>query len=49
MLSWLLGCRRLGLRYERRVDLLQGLLHLACGLICLSFLALPSRVTMTAS
>lgn len=32
--SWLLGCRRLGVRYERRADLLQGLLHLACALIC---------------
>ena len=37
-LSWLLGCRRLGVRYERRADLLQGLLHLACSLICLNFL-----------
>jgi hypothetical protein len=35
----LLGCRRLGVRYERRVDLLQGLLHLACALLCLRFLA----------
>jgi transposase len=37
-LSWLLGCRRLGVRYERRADLLHGLLHLACALICLRFL-----------
>ena len=37
-LSWLLGCRRLGVRYERRADLLQGFLHLACALICLRFL-----------
>lgn len=29
--AWLLGCRRLGVRYERRADLLQGLLHLACA------------------
>ena len=36
--AWLLGCRRLGVRYERRADLLQGLLHLACALICLKFL-----------
>ncbi len=36
-LSWLLG-GRLGVRYERRADLLQGLLHLACILICLQFL-----------
>ena len=37
--SWLLGCRRLGVRYERWADLLYGLLHLACALICLRFLA----------
>ena len=37
-LSWLLGCRRLGVRYERRADLLPGLLHLACALMCLGFL-----------
>jgi transposase len=37
--AWLLGCRRLGVRYERRADLLQGLLHLACALLCLKFLA----------
>ncbi len=37
-LSWLLGCRRLGVRHERRADLLVGLLHLACALICVRFL-----------
>ncbi len=37
-LAWLLGCRRLGVRYERRADLLQGRLHLACALTCLTFL-----------
>ena len=37
--AWLLGCRRLGVRYERRADLLQGPLHLACALICVRFLA----------
>ena len=36
--AWLLGCRRLGVRYERRADLLQGFLHLACALICVRFL-----------
>jgi transposase len=40
-LAWLLGCRRLGVRYERRVDLLRGLLHLACSLVCIRFLAPP--------
>ena len=29
-LAWLLGCRGLTVRHERRADLLQGLLHLAC-------------------
>ena len=38
-LSWLLGYRRLGVCYERRADVLQGLLHLACALTCLAFLA----------
>jgi transposase len=37
-LAWLLGCRRLGVRYERRAGLLRGLLHLACALICVRFL-----------
>ena len=40
-LAWLLGCRRLGVRHERRADLLQGFLHLACALVCLRFLAPP--------
>jgi transposase len=34
-LAWLLGYRRLGIRYERRSDLLLGFLHLACALVCL--------------
>jgi transposase len=38
-LAWLLGYRRLGVRYERRADLLQGLLYLACALLCLRYLA----------
>jgi transposase len=37
--AWLLGHRRLGVRYERRDDLLLGLLHLACALLCLHFLS----------
>ncbi len=40
--AWLLGFRRLGVRYERRADLLQGLLHLACALVCLRFLSPPT-------
>ena len=39
--SWLLGFRRLGVRYERRADLLQGPLHLACALICVRCLRPP--------
>ncbi len=35
---WLLGCRRLGVRSERTADRLQGLLHLACALVCCRFL-----------
>jgi IS5 family transposase len=38
-LSWLLGFRRPGLRYERRADLVQGLLHLACALMCVNLLS----------
>jgi IS5 family transposase len=38
-LAWLLGCRRPGVRYKQRADVLQALLHLACGLTCLRFLA----------
>jgi IS5 family transposase len=34
-LAWLLANRRLTVRYERRADILQALLHLACALICL--------------
>ena len=37
--SWLLGCGRFGVRYERRADLLQGLVNVACALICLRFLS----------
>jgi transposase len=37
-LAWLLGCRRLGTRYERRAELLLSLLQLACSLLCLRYL-----------
>ena len=33
-LAWLLGCRRLTVRYERRADLLTAFLQLACALLC---------------
>ena len=34
-LAWLLANRRLTVRYERRADILQAFLHLACALIYL--------------
>jgi transposase len=33
-LAWLVGCRRLQVRYERDADILLAFLHLACVLIC---------------
>jgi transposase len=33
-LAWLLANRRLTVRYERRADILQAFLHLACALTC---------------
>jgi hypothetical protein len=39
-LAWLVGYRRLQVRYERRADLLLAFCYLACALICLK--ALPS-------
>ena len=39
-LAWLVGYRRLQVRYERRADILLGFLLLACALICLKS---PSR------
>ena len=35
-LAWLVGYRRLQVRYERRSDILLGFLQLACTLICLN-------------
>jgi hypothetical protein len=40
-LAWLLGCRRLQIRYERRADILLGFVQLACALICLKQLNEP--------
>jgi hypothetical protein len=37
-LAWLLGSRRLQVRYERRGDILHAWLTLACAVICLEFL-----------
>jgi transposase len=40
-LAWLVGYRRLQVRYERRADMLLGFLYLACSLICLNSLNRP--------
>jgi transposase len=40
-LAWLVGYRRLQVRYERRADVLAGFLWLACALICLESLNQP--------
>jgi hypothetical protein len=37
-LAWLVGYRRLQVRYERCADVLLGLVDLACALICLKSL-----------
>ena len=41
-LAWLVGYRRLQVRYERRAEILLGFLHLACALICLKSLNHPT-------
>ena len=33
--AWLVGYRRLQVRYERRADILLGFVYMACALICL--------------
>lgn len=38
-LAWLLGFRRLGVRYERRLEILSAFVRLACALICLRCLS----------
>jgi IS5 family transposase len=40
-LAWLVGYRRLQVRYERHADILLGFLFLACALICLKSLKQP--------
>jgi hypothetical protein len=40
-LAWLVGCRRLQVRYERRADLVLGFVYLACALIYLNSLNRP--------
>jgi transposase len=38
-LAWLARYRRLVVRYERRADIHEALLHLGCSLICLNYLS----------
>jgi transposase len=38
-LAWLSRYRRLAVRYERRADIHEALLHLGCTLICLNYLS----------
>jgi hypothetical protein len=40
-LAWLVGYRRLQVRYERHADILLGFLYLACALTCLKALNQP--------
>jgi transposase len=40
-IAWLRQCRRLRVRYERRDDIHEAFLAIACRLICLKLL--PSR------
>jgi transposase len=41
-LAWLVGYRRLQVRYERRADILTAFLQLACALMCLPQLNQPT-------
>ena len=42
VLAWLVGYRRLQVRYERRADILLGFVYMACALICLNQLHKPT-------
>jgi hypothetical protein len=42
-LAWLVGDRRLQVRYQRRADILLGFLSLACALSCLTSLNRSKR------
>jgi hypothetical protein len=44
-LAWLVGYRRLQVRYERRPDVRLGFVHLACPLICLKQLKAAGDIT----
>jgi IS5 family transposase len=47
-LAWLVGYRRLQVRYQRRADILLGFVHLACALICLKSLDGPKAAPRSA-
>jgi hypothetical protein len=47
-LAWLVGYRRLQVRYERRAHILLGFVHLACALICLKSLDGPKAAPSSA-
>jgi hypothetical protein len=38
-LAWLARYRRLSIRYERRADIHEAILHLGCSLVCLNYLS----------
>ena len=38
-LAWMARYRRLTVRYERRAEIHEAFLHLACSLICLNYLS----------
>jgi hypothetical protein len=44
-LAWLVGYRRLQVRYERRADILTAFLQLACALMCLQQLHRPTATS----
>jgi hypothetical protein len=48
-LAWLVGYRRLPVRYERRADIPLGFLHLACALMCLKHLNQPAATRLVGS
>jgi IS5 family transposase len=48
-LAWLVGYRRLQVRYERRADILTAFLQLACALMCLQQLNQPTATSPVGS
>ena len=48
-LAWLVGYRRLQVRYERRADILTAFLQLACALMCLKHLNQPTATSPVGS